>query len=67
LGQTVTEGQCAVYAWVLMDNHVHLLHTSSRKCIIKNGFIFLWAILAQMNMKRCFQEIKTLSDPVRLL
>ena len=42
-------------------------HTSSRKCIIGNGFILLWAILAQMSLKRCFQKFKTLSDPVRSL
>jgi len=30
LGQTVTEGECTVYAWVLMDNHIHLLFKSSK-------------------------------------
>jgi REP element-mobilizing transposase RayT len=30
LEQTVMEGQCAVYAWVLMDNHVHLLFRSGK-------------------------------------
>ena len=30
LGQKVMEGQCAVYAWVLMDNHVHLLFRSGK-------------------------------------
>ncbi|UCD72320.1 MAG: transposase [Syntrophobacterales bacterium] len=30
LGQTVMEAQCAVYAWVLMDNHVHLLFRSGK-------------------------------------
>lgn len=30
LGQTVEEGQCSVYAWVLMDNHVHLLFKSGK-------------------------------------
>lgn len=33
LGKTVEESQCAVYAWVLMDNHVHLLFRSGRKGI----------------------------------
>lgn len=28
LGGIVVEGKCAVYAWVLMDNHVHLLFRS---------------------------------------
>jgi Transposase and inactivated derivatives len=28
LGQNVTEGKCFVYAWVLMDNHVHILFKS---------------------------------------
>lgn len=28
LGQNVTEGNCSVYAWVLMDNHVHILFKS---------------------------------------
>ena len=40
-------------------------HTSSRRCIIKNGFILLWAILVQMSLNRCFQKNKTPSDPVR--
>ena len=30
LGETVAEGQCAVYAWVLMSNHVHILFKSGR-------------------------------------
>ena len=30
LGQTVTEGKCAVYAWVLMDNHIHILFKSGQ-------------------------------------
>jgi len=30
LGQNVIEGQCSVYAWVLMDNHVHLLFKSGK-------------------------------------
>jgi len=30
LGQTVTEGKCTVYAWVLMDNHVHILFKSGK-------------------------------------
>jgi REP element-mobilizing transposase RayT len=30
LGENVTEGKCSVYAWVLMDNHVHLLFKSGR-------------------------------------
>lgn len=28
LGRNVSEGKCAIYAWVLMDNHVHLLFRS---------------------------------------
>jgi REP-associated tyrosine transposase len=30
LGQTVTEGKCTVYAWVLMDNHIHILFKSGQ-------------------------------------
>ena len=30
LGQTVQESQCVIYAWVLMDNHVHLLFRSGQ-------------------------------------
>ena len=30
LGQKVMERQYAVYAWVLMDNHVHLLFRSGK-------------------------------------
>ena len=30
LGQTVTEGKCTVYAWVLMDNHIHILFKSGK-------------------------------------
>jgi putative transposase len=33
LGEKVTEGQCSVYAWVLMDNHIHLLFKSGRRGI----------------------------------
>jgi len=33
LGRTVTEGQCSVYAWVLMANHVHLLFKSGKHSI----------------------------------
>lgn len=28
LGQTVIKGKCSVYAWVLMNNHVHILFKS---------------------------------------
>jgi putative transposase len=28
LGKNVTEGKCFIYAWALMDNHVHLLFKS---------------------------------------
>ena len=28
LGQIVIDGKCSVYAWVLMDNHVHILFKS---------------------------------------
>ncbi len=27
LGQNIIEGKCSVYAWALMDNHVHILFT----------------------------------------
>ena len=30
LGQNVAEGKCSVYAWVLMDNHVHILFKSGK-------------------------------------
>jgi len=30
LGQNVFEADCSVYAWVLMDNHVHMLFRSGR-------------------------------------
>ncbi len=30
LGQTVLEGKCTVYAWVLMDNHIHILFKSGK-------------------------------------
>jgi len=30
LGLAVAEGQCSVYGWVLMDNHVHILFKSGR-------------------------------------
>ncbi len=30
LGQTVEEGKSTVYAWVLMDNHVHILFKSGK-------------------------------------
>lgn len=33
LGQTVSEGKCTVYAWVLMDNHVHILFKSGKQGI----------------------------------
>ncbi len=33
LGQNVTEGKCAVYAWVLMSNHVHILFKSGKEGI----------------------------------
>ncbi len=33
LGQKVVEGKCSVYAWVLMDNHVHLLFKSGQQGI----------------------------------
>ena len=29
-GKNVIEGQCSVYAWVLMDNHVHILLKSGK-------------------------------------
>ena len=33
LGQNVLEGKCFVYAWVLMDNHVHILFESGKSGI----------------------------------
>ncbi|MBI3393711.1 MAG: transposase [Nitrospirae bacterium] len=30
LGQNVLEGKCSIYAWVLMDNHVHILFKSGK-------------------------------------
>jgi len=33
LGDTVTEGQCTVYAWALMSNHVHILFKSGKQGI----------------------------------
>jgi putative transposase len=33
LGDEVTKGQCFAYAWVLMDNHVHILFKSGRHSI----------------------------------
>ncbi|MFH1757221.1 MAG: transposase [Pseudomonadota bacterium] len=33
LGQNVIEGKCSIYAWVLMDNHVHLLFKSGQQGI----------------------------------
>jgi REP element-mobilizing transposase RayT len=33
LGEIIIEGQSAIYAWVLMDNHVHLLFRSGKQGI----------------------------------
>ena len=33
LGQTVIEGECTIYAWVLMSNHVHILFKSGKSGI----------------------------------
>ena len=33
LGKNVIEGKCFIYAWVLMDNHVHLLFKSGQQGI----------------------------------
>jgi putative transposase len=33
LGQNVIEGKCSVYAWVIMENHVHLLFKSGQQGI----------------------------------
>jgi len=33
LGDTVSEGQCTVYAWALMRNHVHILFKSGKQGI----------------------------------
>lgn len=33
LGKTVNDGKCSVYAWVLMNNHVHILFKSGKQGI----------------------------------
>jgi len=33
LGQNIIDGKCSVYAWVLMDSHVHLLFKSGERGI----------------------------------
>jgi len=33
LGQNVIDGKCSVYAWVIMENHVHLLFKSGQRGI----------------------------------
>ncbi len=33
LGEILVHGKCSVYAWALMDNHVHLLFKSGQKGI----------------------------------
>lgn len=33
LGKNVTEGECSIYAWALMDNHIHLLFKSGNYSI----------------------------------
>jgi putative transposase len=33
LGENIVEGKCSVYAWVLMDNHVHILFKSGEQGI----------------------------------
>jgi len=33
LGKNVTDGQCTVYAWALMNNHVHILFKSGKQGI----------------------------------
>jgi len=33
LGQNVIDGKCSVYAWVIMENHVHLLFKSGQQGI----------------------------------
>lgn len=33
LGEKIVEGKCSVYAWVLMDNHIHILFKSGKKGI----------------------------------
>ena len=33
LSQNITEGHCFIYAWVLMDNHIHLLFRSAKQGI----------------------------------
>src|SRR3990172_4686839 len=30
VGENIREGKCSIYAWVLMDNHVHLLFKSGK-------------------------------------
>lgn len=33
LGENIQEAKCSIYAWVIMDNHVHLLFRSGQKGI----------------------------------
>jgi putative transposase len=33
LGATITNGQCTIYAWALMNNHVHILFKSGKQGI----------------------------------
>jgi putative transposase len=33
LGQIIIEGKCAIYAWALMSNHVHLLFKTGKHAI----------------------------------
>jgi len=33
LGRNISEAKCSVYAWTLMDNHIHILFKSGEKGI----------------------------------
>jgi putative transposase len=45
LGQKVIEGKCAIYAWVIMENHVHLLFKSGQRgiCAIMRKLLMWYA------------------------
>ena len=36
LGQNVQGSQCSIYAWALMDNHVHLLFRSGKRNLCRH-------------------------------
>lgn len=54
LGENVTAGKCAVYAWTLMNNHVHILFRSGEKGIsaIMRKLLTWYAIYFNRKYKR---------------